>query len=53
MITTVELARFAEKCGWIIVDQAKNELDNYIQYLTPSGQKVLVRFNEDGSIDRI
>lgn len=46
----IKLAEFAEKNGWIVVDQGKDDDgDSYIRYLTPSGGIVLVEFNKDGS----
>lgn len=48
-IKALELAKFAEKNGWIVVSK-----DNvHIRYLTPQGQIVFVGFYEDGSIQRI
>lgn len=49
MITAFELANFAEKNGWVVIDKG----DDYIRYLTPSGQKVFIEFYEDGSIKRV
>lgn len=53
MIKAVELAQFAEKNGWIVVDKGDEPGDNYIRFLTPQGNIVGVRFYDDGSIDRI
>ncbi len=53
MVTAVELAKFAEKNGWIMIEKNEKVNDNFIRYLTPSGQRVIVEFHEDGSIMRI
>lgn len=53
MIKAVELARFAEKNSWIVVDKGDDAGDNYIRFLTPQGNIVLVRFYEDGSVHKV
>lgn len=53
MIKAVELAKFAEKHGWIVIDKEETKDEDYIRWLTPSGQKVFVVFNEDGSILKV
>ena len=56
MVTAVELAKFAEKNGWLVVEKGEESKINnlaFIRYLTPSGQRVIVEFHEDGSIMRI
>ena len=54
MIEAVKLAQFAEKNGWIVIAQAdegdKKIGDDFIQFLTPFGKRVLVKFYSDGSI---
>ncbi len=53
MITAIELAKFAEKNGWIVVEKNEETDDGFIRFLTPAGQKVIVQFHKDGSIMRI
>jgi len=53
MIKAVELARFAEKNGWIVVAKGDEAGNNFIRFLTPQGNTVLVQFYDDGSIDRV
>lgn len=53
MIKAIELAKFAEKHGWIVIDKEEAKEDNFIRYLTPSGNKVIVEFNEEGGIERV
>lgn len=53
MITRLQFVKFAEESGWIVIEKGEKPLDNFFRYLTPSGQKVLVEFKEDGSIQRI
>ncbi len=60
MIATnsVEVARFAEKNRWLLIEKAgKEDLgleDDYCCYLTPQGNRVAVMFNiTDGSIKEI
>jgi len=53
MIKAIELAHFAEKNGWIAIDKGDSKDSSYIRYLTPSGQRILVEFSEDGSIYRV
>lgn len=49
MIEAIKLAKFAEKNEWIVIEKG----DDFIRYLTPSGQRVLVEFFQDGSIQRV
>ncbi len=53
MITPIELARFAEKYDWLVVDKKETAEEDYIRFLTPAGQKVVVQFTEDGTIKSI
>lgn len=53
MIKAIELAQFAEKNGWIVIDKEETKTNNYIRYLTPSGQRILVQFSEDGSVESV
>lgn len=53
MIEAIKLAKFAEKNGWIVINKKKDDLDNFIRYLTPQGQIVSLTFWEDGSIHEI
>jgi len=53
MITALELAKFAEKNGWIVIAKEETSAENYIRFLTLSGQTVMVTFYQDGSIQRI
>ena len=53
MITAFELAKYAGENKWIVIDKGKDGIDGYIQFLTPAGKKVLVRFYEDGSVKEI
>ena len=49
-VTAVELAKFAEKYDWIVIERD----DDAHRYLTPSGQRVVVEFAaKDGSILRV
>ena len=53
MVKAIELARFAEKNGWIVVDKSETEDEDYIRYLTPSGGRVLVEYGPDGKILKV
>ena len=53
MIKWLELAKFAELHRWLVVDKATTENEDYIQFLTPAGQKIIVWFKPDGSVERI
>jgi len=48
-VKAIELAEFAEKNGWIVLDKVKD----FTRYLTPSGQRVLVEFDEDGKVWKV
>ena len=54
----VELAKFAEKNGWLLTEKSDEEDlkldDDYLCYLTPQGREVIVKFwTTDGSIKEI
>jgi hypothetical protein len=54
----VELALFAEKNNWLLTDKSDGDDlkldDDYLCYLTPQGNSVLVRFwITDGKIKQI
>ena len=54
----VELAKFAEKNGWLLTDKSgKDDLeleDDYLCYLTPQGKTVIVKvWMADGKISQI
>jgi hypothetical protein len=53
VITAIELAKFAASHGWIVIEKNESEDENFIRYLTPAGQRVLVEFNQDGSVSRV
>ena len=53
MITAVKLAEFAEQHGWIVIESRDEENGSYLRFLTPSGRRVLVEYNKNGSIRRI
>ena len=45
-VTIEQVDRFAEKNGWMAIRQS----EEYICYLTPRGQVVIILVGEDGSI---
>lgn len=57
LISAAELARFAAKNGWSLIEKSgEDDLklgDDYLCYLTPQGREVFVKFWEDGSIQKI
>jgi len=53
MIKAIELFKFAEKNGWIVIDKGDEAGNDYIRFLTAQGNTVLVRFYKDGSIHKI
>ena len=53
MLKALELAKFAEKNGWIVIEKEEGKDDDYIRFLTPSGQRVLVQFSSDGQISNV
>ena len=57
LIGALELAEFAKKNNWVLTQKSdEDDLeigDDYICYLTPQGNRVLVRFWADGSIKEI
>lgn len=57
MLKAFDLAEFAEKNGWIVIERNEEndeELDDdFIRYLTPAGRRVIIGFNKDGSISTV
>jgi len=58
LTNSLELARFAEKNGWLLIEKSDKEdlklEDDYLCYLTPQGRTVIVKiWMTDGSIKNI
>jgi len=56
-VTAFEIGKFAEKNNWIVINQSdKDDLklgDDFICFLTPQGNQVIVGYEQDGSIKKI
>ena len=57
MVTAVELALFAEKYDWLVIEKSTPEdlklEDDFQRFLTPQGKIVLVRYASEGKVKEI
>ncbi len=53
MINTKKLLAWAKKNGWIVIEKDESKSGKYIRFLAPSGNRVNISLNDDGTIQKI